>query len=111
MNSHMKKILMHLFLEDISLLIILQILCIFLQIENDHDSESVDFECNLFSYKHLEFFDRAVSCILHFILIVCEEVSAHESIEDEYNWRRVVDNNEIEADERTSYKRILFLTI
>ena len=111
MNSCMKKILTHLLLEDISLLIILQILCIFLQIENDHDFESIDFECNFFSYEHLESFDRAVSHILHFISIVHEEVSAHESIRDEYNWRRVTDNNEIEADERALYKRISFLTI
>ena len=85
MNSCMKEILMHLLLKDISLLVILQILYIFLQIENDHDSKSVDFECNFFLYKYLEFFDKAVLCVLHFILIVCEEVSACESIRDEYS--------------------------
>ena len=86
-------------------------MCVFLQIENDHDLESVDFKCNFFSYKHLEFFDKAVLCVLHFILIVCEEVSAHESIRDEYSQRRITDNNEIEADRRALYNRILFLTI
>ena len=111
MNSCIKEILTHLLLEDISLLIILQILCIFLQIENDHDFESIDFECNLFLYEHLESFDRAVLCVLHFILIVCEEVSACESIEDEYSQREVINNNEIKADERALYKRILSLTI
>ena len=100
MNSHTKKILTHLLLKDISLLIIFQILCIFLQIENNHDFESIDFEHNLFSYKHLESFDKAVSHVLHFISIIHREVSAYESIRDEYSQREVIDNNEIKADER-----------
>ena len=111
MNSCTKEILMHLLLEDIFLFIILQILHIFLQIKNDHDFESIDFECNLFSYKHLESFDKAVSCVLHFISIVHKEPSACEFIRDEYSQRKVIDNNEIETDERALYKRILSLTI
>ena len=82
-----------------------------MQIENDHDSKSVDFKCNFFSYEHFEFFDRVISCVLHFILIIYKEVSTCESIRDEYSQREVTDNNEIETNEKTLYKRILSLTI